>query len=134
MPLEIGDPAPGCEAKTNESRVRMDALLGHVADGFAGDHGSGAKGRSPAARTVQNGTSRRDALSPRVRLLAAGWHLPRAAAAVRRALKHPRLMHYHRLVALVVLVNVGLLARHLSRGDWHVADGARSQVSRTWSS
>ena len=70
----------------------MDALPGHVADGFADDHGSGTKGR--------------------------------VAAAVRRALKHPRLMHYHRLVALVVLVNVGLLARHLSRGDWHIADGS----------
>ena len=41
-----------------------------------------------------------------------------------RALKHPLLMHYHRLIALVVLVNGALLAQHLARGDWHVADGS----------
>ena len=40
-----------------------------------------------------------------------------------RAFKHPLFMHYHRLIALVVLVNGALLARHLARGDWHVADG-----------
>jgi hypothetical protein len=33
-------------------------------------------------------------------------------------------MHYHRLIALVVLVNAGLLAWHLASGDWHVADGS----------
>ena len=33
-------------------------------------------------------------------------------------------MHYHRLIALVVLVNAALLAQHLARGDWHVADGS----------
>jgi hypothetical protein len=33
-------------------------------------------------------------------------------------------MHYNRLIALVVLVNGALLARHLARGDWHVADGS----------
>jgi hypothetical protein len=33
-------------------------------------------------------------------------------------------MHYHRLIALVVLVNGTLLAWHLARGDWHVADGS----------
>ena len=33
-------------------------------------------------------------------------------------------MHYHRLIALVVLVNGALLARHLASGDWHVADGS----------
>ena len=32
-------------------------------------------------------------------------------------------MHYNRLIALVVLVNGALLALHLGRGDWHVADG-----------
>ena len=41
-----------------------------------------------------------------------------------RAFKHPRFMHYNRLIALVVLVNGALLARHLARGDWHVADGS----------
>src|SRR5262249_61995434 len=38
-------------------------------------------------------------------------------AAVRRAFKHPRLMHYNRLIVLVALVNGALLARHLARGD-----------------
>ncbi len=33
-------------------------------------------------------------------------------------------MHYNRLIALVVLVNAALLARHLARGDWHVAGGS----------
>jgi hypothetical protein len=41
-----------------------------------------------------------------------------------RAFKHPRFMHYNRLIALIVLVNAALLARHLARGDWHVADGS----------
>jgi hypothetical protein len=53
-----------------------------------------------------------------------GARLRRVAATVRRALKHPGLMHYHRLIALVVAVNGLLLARHLARGDWHVADGS----------
>jgi hypothetical protein len=43
---------------------------------------------------------------------------------ISRAFKHPRLMHYHRLIALVGLVNAGLLAWHLARGDWHAADGS----------
>ena len=33
-------------------------------------------------------------------------------------------MHYHRLIVLVVVVNAGILAVHLSRGDWRVADGS----------
>jgi hypothetical protein len=41
-----------------------------------------------------------------------------------RAFKNPRLMHYNRLIALVVLVNGVVLARHLALGDWHVADGS----------
>ncbi len=41
-----------------------------------------------------------------------------------RAFKHPRFMHYHRLIALVLLVNGALLARHLARGDWHIAGGS----------
>jgi len=41
-----------------------------------------------------------------------------------RAFKHPRFMHYNRLIALVVLVNGALLARHLARGDWHGTDGS----------
>jgi hypothetical protein len=42
---------------------------------------------------------------------------------VRRAFKHPRLMHYNRIIALVGLVNGALLAFHLWRRDWHLADG-----------
>jgi hypothetical protein len=41
-----------------------------------------------------------------------------------QALKHPRFMHYNRLIALVVLVNAALLARHLAGGDWHIGDGS----------
>jgi hypothetical protein len=50
--------------------------------------------------------------------------LARNVDCVRRTFKHPRLMHYNRLIALVVLANGALLARHLERGDWHVADGS----------
>ena len=46
------------------------------------------------------------------------------AAAVRRALKHPRAMPYHRLIVAVVLVNLALLCHHLQRGDWRVEDGS----------
>jgi hypothetical protein len=41
-----------------------------------------------------------------------------------RASKHPRFMHYNRLIALVVLVNGALLGWHLARGDWHIAGGS----------
>jgi hypothetical protein len=41
-----------------------------------------------------------------------------------RAFKHPRFMHYNRLIALVVLANAALLGWHLARGDWHVAGGS----------
>ena len=41
-----------------------------------------------------------------------------------RAFKHPGLMHYNRLIALVLLVNGAVLAWHLAGGDWHVADGS----------
>jgi hypothetical protein len=68
--------------------------------------------------------SPRNALSARARFVAPRWHLPTLAAGVRRGLKHPRLMHYHRLVALVIVVNAGLLVHQLSRGDWHIADGS----------
>jgi hypothetical protein len=40
-----------------------------------------------------------------------------------RVLKHPRFMHYHRLIALVLLVNGALLGWYLAGGDWHVAGG-----------
>jgi hypothetical protein len=41
-----------------------------------------------------------------------------------RAFKHPRFMPYNRLIALVVLINGAVLARHLARGEWHIADGS----------
>jgi len=61
---------------------------------------------------------------PPARLCAPAWNLPRVAASVRRALKHPRFMHYNRLIALVVMVNAAVLGWHLARGDWRVADGS----------
>ena len=48
----------------------------------------------------------------------------RGATAVRRALKHPRAMPYHRLIVAVVAVNVALLCHHLQRGDWRIDDGS----------
>lgn len=48
----------------------------------------------------------------------------RVAPAARRLLKHPRLMPYHRLIAAVVLVNLGVLWHHLASGDWSTADGS----------
>ena len=50
--------------------------------------------------------------------------LRQSRSSVRRALKHPRLMHYNRLIGVVVLVNCALLARHFWRGDWHIGDGS----------
>lgn len=44
------------------------------------------------------------------------------APAVRRLLKHPRLMHYNRLIALVVLANAGVLASGLA--GWDLDDGS----------
>jgi hypothetical protein len=49
--------------------------------------------------------------------------LPALAPALRRALKHPRAMHYNRIIALVGVVNGAVVALHLWRGDWRVADG-----------
>ena len=42
----------------------------------------------------------------------------------RRVLKHPRLMHYHRLIVLVLAVNAAVVLHHLGRGDWALADGS----------
>jgi hypothetical protein len=41
----------------------------------------------------------------------------------RRILKHPRLMHYNRLVVLVMTINGGLLVRGVA-ADWWMSDGA----------
>jgi hypothetical protein len=49
---------------------------------------------------------------------------PDLAAGARRALKHPRLMPYHRLIAAVLLANVAMLVLHVDRGDWRLGDGS----------
>jgi hypothetical protein len=59
--------------------------------------------------------------APRGRLPAPASSL---GPAVRRALKHPRLMPYQRLIAAVVLINLALLWHHLQRGDWRIDDGS----------
>ncbi len=43
---------------------------------------------------------------------------------LRRILKHPRLMHYNRLVALVMTVNLGWLAYGATAANWWTSDGA----------
>ncbi len=48
----------------------------------------------------------------------------RERTSLRSALKHPRLMPYHRLIAAVLLVNAALLAQHVHRGDWALDDGS----------
>lgn len=49
---------------------------------------------------------------------------PRLASASRRLLKHPRVMPYYRLVALVVLINLGVFWYHHQRGGWLIDDGS----------
>ncbi|TDB70719.1 hypothetical protein [Micromonospora sp. KC721] len=44
--------------------------------------------------------------------------LPPATSLPRRILKHPRLMHHHRLVALVLTANLALLGHALTHGGW----------------
>ena len=69
-------------------------------------------------------------MSVRPAVTRTSWPPPRAVARVggrrsigglRAVLKHPLLTTYHRLMAAVVLVNLGVLLRHL--GDWQIADG-----------
>jgi hypothetical protein len=55
---------------------------------------------------------------------AESWRAPSLAPAAKRALKHPRVMPYHRLIAAVLLINLGLLWLHLDRGDWRIDDGS----------
>jgi hypothetical protein len=43
---------------------------------------------------------------------------------LRRILKHPRLMHYNRLVALVMAVNLGWLVYGVTAVNWWTSDGA----------
>jgi hypothetical protein len=52
------------------------------------------------------------------RLPADASPLPVPAPVVRRAFKHPRLMHYNRLIATVLLANAVLLGRGVSSGWW----------------
>jgi hypothetical protein len=49
--------------------------------------------------------------------------LPAPAALIRRTFKHPRLMHYNRLVALVVAVNLAMLGYAYARAGWWSSDG-----------
>jgi hypothetical protein len=48
----------------------------------------------------------------------------RVGVAVKRLLKHPRLTPFHRLLAGVLAINVGVLGFHLDRGDWRIDDGS----------
>jgi hypothetical protein len=43
---------------------------------------------------------------------------------LRRILKHPRLMHYNRLVALVMAVNLGWLVYGATAVNWWTSEGA----------
>ncbi len=43
---------------------------------------------------------------------------------LRRVLKHPRLKHYNRLVALAMIVNLGWAVYGAAAADWWTADGA----------
>ena len=42
----------------------------------------------------------------------------------RRVLKHPRLKHYNRLVALAMIVNLGWAVYGAAAANWWTADGA----------
>jgi len=49
--------------------------------------------------------------------------LPSRAALIRRVLKHPRLMHYNRLIAFVLAANLGLFGYGLSGAGWWSSHG-----------
>lgn len=49
---------------------------------------------------------------------------PDRLLAARRLSKHPRLMHYYRLIAVVASINLAVLLYHAARGDWRVEDGS----------
>ncbi len=44
--------------------------------------------------------------------------LPQCETLIRRVLKHPRLMHYNRLIAIIVTSNLTLLGYSLTCGQW----------------
>lgn len=48
---------------------------------------------------------------------------PPLSPRLRRLFKHPRLMHYNRLAAVVLLANLALLAYSLGPGGWWSSDG-----------
>jgi hypothetical protein len=80
-------------------------------------------------RLNQRGPIIRPAWRPARLALASGEAVASAPAAplapaARRVLKHPRLMPYQRLIAAVLLINVGILCDHLERGDWLIDDGS----------
>ena len=57
-------------------------------------------------------------------LAAPAVQLPPCAPFVRRILKHPRMMHYNRLVALVLAGNIAAAVYGVCAADWWTANGA----------
>ena len=80
--------------------------------------------------SVSESTTTESAIDGTIRL-APTRRLPPLAPIVRRALKHPRLMHYNRLIALVVLVNGACWRSTSGVGTGTSPTGPRCQVSRT---
>lgn len=64
------------------------------------------------------------ALAPRASIGTTPAAPPRLAPATRRLFKHPRLMHYYRLILLVGLINLAVFWYHQDRGDWLIDDGS----------
>jgi hypothetical protein len=56
--------------------------------------------------------------------LAASAVAPAPVSMLRRALKHPYLSHYNRLIAVVLLVNIWILLYALHQGRWHIGNGS----------
>jgi hypothetical protein len=54
---------------------------------------------------------------------AMGGGIPPCLPFLRRILKHPRLMHYNRLVALAMIVNLGWAAYGATAANWWTSDG-----------
>ena len=52
-----------------------------------------------------------------------GIELPRKQSLLRRIGRHPRLMHYNRLIGLVLLVNLAVLVYGVGRGGWWTESG-----------
>jgi hypothetical protein len=58
-----------------------------------------------------------------------GAVIPARLPFLRRILKHPRLMHYNRLVALVMAVNLGWLVYGVTAVNWWTSGGADLSAS-----